>query len=194
MNLQDSKTRVLLFQPWNYHDENNVNYDPGKSWRNGPFNIALLATVLNSHGHNARIVDLEPYLLTVKGDVEATLEFAERQISEFKPDIVGVTFFSVHYLEVKRLMQRLRAATEKLGLNSMFIAGGIHASIAPLSCVDDLLFDYAFIGEAETGLLQIASGHDPLSVQGVYNVTNIPVIDSTNSQSGSLSYKDTIHG
>lgn len=189
MTTQNSKARILLFQPWNYHDELSPNYDPSKSWRNGPFNIALLATVLNNHSHKAKIVDLEPYLLKLKGDVEATLDYAERQLLDFKPDIVGVTFFSVHYIEVKKLMQHLRNAADRHGLDTIFVAGGIHASIAPQSCIDDLMFDYAFIGEAETGLLQLAEGHDPLSVQGVYNKSNLPQHNSSNSQNGSLSYK-----
>lgn len=166
--------KVLLIHPWNYHDEKISFFDPSTSWRNGPYNIALLGTVLKEAGHCVKLVDLEPKLIEFGGDVTVTLEYLKNETAGYKPDIIGVTFFSVNYLEVKKIMLSLRLLCDKMSLNPIFIAGGIHASVAPDTCVSELLFDYAFVGEAELGLLQLADGVNPSDIIGVYSPSSLP--------------------
>lgn len=167
--MEINRTKILLVQPWNYHDEGRTDYNPERSWRNGPFNITLLATLLRRNGHDARVLDLEPILIKNNGNVKSTLFNATTVLADFRPDIVGVSFFSVHFLEVQTLMRLFRDTTEKLRISPVFIAGGIHASISPETCLDTLLFDYAFVGEGESAILDIASGKKPSEVQGFYD-------------------------
>jgi anaerobic magnesium-protoporphyrin IX monomethyl ester cyclase len=49
----------------------------------------------------------------------------------------------------------------------IFIAGGIHASIEPISTIKDLNFDYAFVGEADVAIVQIADGKTPDTIPGI---------------------------
>ena len=164
---------VLLVHPWNYHDESLENFNPDTSWRNGPFNIALLATILEKNGHKVKLLDLEPALIFYKGDVGKALFYLQKEAREFRPDIIGVTFFSVHYLEVKKIVKSLRKVCEEHKLPSIFVAGGIHASVAPKTCVTELEFDYAFIGEGEIGLLELANGVVPSKISGLYGYTEL---------------------
>ena len=50
--------RVMLCQPWNFHDENIVHDDLANEWRSAPYSLVMLATLLRSKGHSVRVVDL----------------------------------------------------------------------------------------------------------------------------------------
>lgn len=165
--------RVILIQPWNYHDEGVVEHDLSQEWRNGPYSLVLLATQLRRAGHEVRVVDMIRDLVVLKGDVEACLRSMGNAIRSFRPDIIGFGFFSIHYFEVKRAVAEARRVCESSGIDAMFIAGGIHASTEPAGTIRDLGFDYAFKGEADLGLVEIADGAKPLTVQGVVGSTSL---------------------
>ncbi len=158
---------VMLVQPWNYHDEHVADQDLGKQWRNGPYALLLLATQLKRHGHNVQVVDLIRDLIVHQGNLDATLDHFAKQIVAFKPDILGVGFFSIHYFEVQKLVRHARATCEQHGLKPVFIGGGIHASTEPADTIANLGFDYAFKGEADLGLVALANGSRPDEVQGI---------------------------
>lgn len=159
--------KVMLVQPWNYHDEGVEEHDLANEWRNGPYSLLLLATQLKAKKHDVLIVDMIRDLVVMKGDVDACLSGLARQIRSFRPDIIGFGFFSIHYFEVKRAMEVARKACEDSGLKTMFIAGGIHASTEPHSTIRDLGFDYSFVGEADVGIVRLADGEKATAVPGV---------------------------
>ncbi len=163
----------MLIQPWNFHDEGIVEHDLSQQWRNGPYSLLLLATQLKTAGHDVHIVDMIRDLVILKGDLNACLQKMTDEITAFKPDIIGFGFFSIHYFEVRKAVQVARAACDKIGLPAIFIAGGIHASTEPQSTIQDLGFDYAFKGEADLGILELANGTKPLAVQGVVGNTTL---------------------
>ena len=165
--------RVLLVQPWNYHDENVETHRHEHAWRNGPYNIILLATILRRAGHDGRILDLSRNLIAHEGRVADCLEDLESAITTFCPDIVAVSFFSIHFIEVGQLVARARRAIEKIPHPVLVVAGGIHATVSPGSCVNDLGFDYAFVGEGETAILELAEGRNPLTIRGMVNKTSL---------------------
>lgn len=160
-------TRVMLVQPWNYHDEGVSEHDLSQEWRNGPYSLLLLATQLRKHGHDVCIVDMIRNLVICKGNLPACLLLFKQNIETFRPDIIGFGFFSIHYFEVQKAVHFAREVCTSAGLQAIFIAGGIHASTEPLGTVQQLGFDYAFKGEADLGLVNIADGADPLKVSGV---------------------------
>src|SRR5258708_7172133 len=123
--------RVLLCQPWNFHDERVVHNDLENEWRCAPYSLVLLATLLRKQGHTVCVVDLIERLVTNLGDLDQTLDAYAATIREFKPDIIGMGFFSIHYVEVQRLVRLSRDVCRKAGLRTTFIAGGIHASTEP---------------------------------------------------------------
>ena len=159
--------RVMLCQPWNFHDENIVHDDLENEWRCAPYSLVLLATLLRRQGHTVCVVDLIERLVTNRGDLDRTLgEFADT-IRTFRPEVLGMGFFSIHYVEIKRLVQFCRQVCEKAGLKTSFIAGGIHASTEPALTLKDLEFDHVFIGEAEISLARFCNGDDPRTIPGV---------------------------
>ncbi len=165
--------KVMLVQPWNYHDEGVADQDLSRQWRNGPYALLLLATQLKHHGHPVRVIDLIRDLVIHRGSVEATLAGLGEQIRAFKPDIIGFGFFSIHYFEVKRAVEHARRVCDEIGLKPVFIAGGIHASTEPQGTITELGFDYAFKGEADLGILELADGAKPLTVSGIVGKTTL---------------------
>ncbi len=165
--------RVMLVQPWNYHDEGVAEHDLSKQWRNGPYSLLLLATQLRKHNHDVVLVDMIRDLVVLKGDLPACLAKLSDDIHAFKPDIIGFGFFSIHYFEVRKAVQVARAACDQIGLKPMFIAGGIHASTEPHKTIKELGFDYAFKGEADLGIVDLADGKEPTTIPGVVGSTTL---------------------
>lgn len=159
--------RVMLVQPWNFHDENVVHGDLENEWRPAPYSMVLLATLLRKHGHTVCVVDLIERLVTNRGDLRRTLGEYETQILEFRPEILGIGFFSIHYMEVQRLVRFSRRVCKAAGLRTAFVAGGIHASTEPSLTLKNLEFDYVFVGEAEISLAKFCDGADPRTIPGV---------------------------
>src|SRR5262249_29959108 len=119
--------RVMLCQPWNFHDENVVHDDLQNEWRCAPYSLVLLATLLRKHGHTVCVVDLIERLVVNRGNLARTLDDYAEEIRRFRPDVLGIGFFSIHYMEVRELVQFSRGVCRKAGLPTQFIAGGIHA-------------------------------------------------------------------
>jgi radical SAM superfamily enzyme YgiQ (UPF0313 family) len=159
--------RVMLLQPWNFHDENVVHGDLENEWRSAPYSLVLLATMLKRQGHTVCVVDLIERLVTNRGELDLTLDGYARTIQSFKPEIIGMGFFSIHYMEVQRLVRFSRQVCEKAGLKPTFIAGGIHASTEPTRTLRNLEFDHVFVGEAEVSLSKFCDGVDPRTIAGV---------------------------
>ena len=160
-------SKVMLVQPWNYHDEGVKEHDLSQEWRNGPYSLLLLATELRKQKHEVMVVDMIRDLVVLKGDVEACLEKFSESIRQFRPDIIGFGFFSIHFFEVRRAVQVARQTCDKIGIQPLFIAGGIHASTEPSGTIKDLGFDCSFVGEGDLGLVELADGERLDSVQGV---------------------------
>ena len=163
--------RVLLVQPWNYHDEGLVGQPVAEQWRNGPYSLVLLATQLRRGGHDVAIVDMIRDLVVADGSVDAVLAKLQRDVVAFRPDIVGFGFFSIHYFETIRAVDAAREACRRAGLSPVFVAGGIHASTEPDLTLRDMGFDLAFLGEADVSLLRFADTGDPASVPGIATPT-----------------------
>src|SRR5262249_51184634 len=159
--------RVMLVQPWNFHDEGVGHEDLINEWRNAPYSIVLLGTMLRDQGHEVRVVDLIERLITNRGNLRRTLDRLGDEIWDFRPDIFGVGFFSIHYIEVLKLVQFARDMCRRAGVRTKFIAGGIHASTEPMRTLRDLDFDYVFVGEAEISLSKFCDGVDPKEIKGV---------------------------
>src|SRR3989337_1767866 len=160
-------SKVMLVQPWNYHDEGVRVHNLSQEWRNGPYSLLLLATQLRRHNHQVIVIDMIRNLVVLSGDVEACLEEFSESIRQFRPDILGFGFFSIHFFEVRRAVQAARHTCDKIGIQPLFIAGGIHASTEPLQTIDELGFDYSFVGEADLGLVELADGRKPETVRGI---------------------------
>lgn len=186
----------MLCQPWNFHDEDVVHNDLENEWRCAPYSLVLLATLLRKQGHEVCVVDLIERLVSNRGNLDLTLaEYADR-IRRFQPDILGMGFFSIHYVEVQRLVQFSREVCTKAGIKTVFIAGGIHASTEPSLTLKNLEFDHVFVGEAEISLAKFCDGADPRTIPGVLGhqtKTAFPLTDTRSTgpaKSGTLLFPD----
>ncbi len=159
--------RVMFVQPWKYQDEGIGQQDLGQQWRNGPYGVLVLASQLRKHGHEVSVQDLQSALVRLGGDTQACLDRFGQAVMEFRPDILGFSFFTVHYAEIKKALAFARQVCKREGLSPAFVGGGIHVSAEPLSSLEDLGFDYVFVGEAEEGILDLADGVPPTHVPGV---------------------------
>jgi len=168
--------KVLLVQPWIYQDEFVKDHDLAHEWRNGPYSLLLLASQLRKNGHQVLIIDMSRNLVVLNGELEACLAKFSDSISNFKPDIIGFGFFSVHYLEVKKAVEVARRICAKIGIKPLFIAGGIHASVEPKGTIKDLGFDYAFVGEADLGIVQLAESSNFETVPGVFGQESSSIV------------------
>jgi anaerobic magnesium-protoporphyrin IX monomethyl ester cyclase len=165
-------TRVLLAQPWLYHDIGRNDFDPDHEWRNGPYSLLLLAAQLKKVGHAVEFSDLHRDLIGHKGDLSALKQGFRAHIQRFRPDIIGISFFSIHWFEVREMVEVARDECERLGLATVFVAGGIHATTVPEDTIENLGFDIAFMGEGDIGFVKLAAGEAPDNVPGAYTATN----------------------
>jgi anaerobic magnesium-protoporphyrin IX monomethyl ester cyclase len=158
--------RVFFVHPWNYHDVGRSSFDLAYEWRNGPYNILLLATILRNAGHEVTITDLHRDLVVARGNKALMLNKLVRDFLRFRPDIVAFSFFSIHYFEVKEAVQLLRDACSAQRLDPIFVAGGIHASVEPAGTLRDLGFDHVVVGEGDIALLRFANGERASEIPG----------------------------
>ena len=166
--------KVILVSPWVYHDVGRSDYNPEYEWRNGPYNIVLLATILRKAGHEAIVIDLQRDLIVCRGDLELCLEKYKKAVSDFHPDMIGFSFFSIHHFEIKQLVEITRQQCEKSGIRPMLIGGGIHATIEPQDTIENMGFDYAFVGEGDLAITKIADGVLPETIPGMVGNGMLP--------------------
>ena len=165
--------KVLLVQPWLYGDEDRADVDMFSQWRNAPYALMHLATFLREHGHEARVADLSRDLVRHKGNVGTCLQSYKDGIIDFRPDIIGFGFFSVHFLEARKTVAAAKEACAAFQKRPLFLAGGIHASVDPRSAIIDIGCEYALRGEGEVGLLRLANGDSPDSIPGIVSADTV---------------------
>jgi anaerobic magnesium-protoporphyrin IX monomethyl ester cyclase len=118
-----------------------------------PVNLSTLAAVLLRGGHEVTLWDLEarprPALV--------------RELSELAPDIVGFTFRTPQWRQVRGIARIVR----NLLPDALLVAGGPHASSLPGATLAESALDLVVRGEGEAPLLALADGADPRSIPGV---------------------------
>jgi len=87
-----------------------------------------------------------------------TLDEFQEFIKKENPDVVGFTVFSLALKNVLESAKRVKAARKDI----IVLIGGPHPSAIPQRALEDKNIDYAFVGEAESGvprLLQCIYSH-----------------------------------
>jgi anaerobic magnesium-protoporphyrin IX monomethyl ester cyclase len=125
-----------------------------------PLGLAYLAGSLRRAGFDVDILDC------TKENIR-TEELASR-LTQFKPRFVGFQLFSYDLPEVRSCIE----VTKKVLPDTLVVVGGAHPSGAPDLIFDHLpLVDYAFHGEAESGLVLL--GQREIEGRSITN-DNIP--------------------
>jgi anaerobic magnesium-protoporphyrin IX monomethyl ester cyclase len=121
--------------------------NPHYTMRHPPLGLGYLASYINEYHPGRYRFRLVDYAWQNDGDLEAAL-------SEFPPDLVGLTATTNTFLESRRIAALLKSRGDV-----PVIIGGVHITAAP----EDLLgapFDVAVLGEGEETLLELLRHFD----------------------------------
>jgi radical SAM superfamily enzyme YgiQ (UPF0313 family)/SAM-dependent methyltransferase len=166
--------KILLIHPWNYHDENIVCHDFSQEWRNGPYSLLCLATVLKKHSIPVELLDLQPIIVASGGNPDEARHAIRLKIQNYHPDIIGISFMSYQFIEAQKIVAEIRQISAQIEITPFLIAGGIHASVEPFSTIRDIGVDAAFVGEGEGAIVRLGSGESPCTIPGIVFRNTLP--------------------
>jgi|TARA_B100002003_G_scaffold229194_1_gene238284 radical SAM superfamily enzyme YgiQ (UPF0313 family) len=154
------KTKILLVQPHGF--------DIGFVL---PMSLAYLDAQIDKEQFEVKILDCS--LKDITSDSE---EFA-KVLTEFEPQVVGVTMWSLTYLEGVAVCKKAKSIVN----NVITIAGGVHASMSYKKVMENDEIDFLIRGEAEDSfpllMERIQNSEDYKDVSGlVYRDVNNKVI------------------
>jgi radical SAM superfamily enzyme YgiQ (UPF0313 family) len=130
--------------------------DKSSSWP--PLNLAMLASMAESQGHEVQMIDGQ-----VEGLSQDEMIF---QVQNFKPDIIGITATTPFYHIALQLARTVRESLP----DATMVLGGHHITVVKENAFDTV-FDFAFIGEADLSWPQfldcIEKGKDVSTIKGI---------------------------
>ncbi|MFH0979278.1 MAG: radical SAM protein [Candidatus Woesearchaeota archaeon] len=113
---------------------------------------AYLASTLLHNGHTVKVLDMR---------LDYTDEDLFKRLSDFKPDLVAITMTSREFLNIYKLVNKVKRHGYKV------IVGGPHPSTIGAKILEDTLADYACLGEGEFTLLELANGKKSSKIKGL---------------------------
>lgn len=116
---------------------------------------AVLAGAVNMHGHDVAVADLN-----ITNDPDGYLI---SKLESFNPDYVGISFTTPLFNEVKKIVEIVKNFNKEI----IVIAGGPHASAMPQQTLENTLLDIIVIGEGDHTIVEILSGKEWKSIQGI---------------------------
>jgi len=102
-----------------------------------PLGLGYLASFLEKEGHQVSLFDGTLH--------NATLEDFLLVISEFKPDLVGISVLTRGHNRTRKIIKRIKKRFRKLPI----VIGGTQVTAAPKIVLKDLNADFAIVGEGE---------------------------------------------
>jgi len=88
----------------------------------------------------------------------------EKKISEWKPDVIGFTIFTLQHRSVYNLMSMVKAKHPDIEI----VVGGPHLSVSKSKVLDDCSgVDFGCIGEGEDFILELVSGKELSDIKGL---------------------------
>ena len=138
-----------------------------------PLGLVCLATVLNQHGIDTRIVD---------GAISNNYQSVIAEITNESPDYVGITASTVSIYNAAKVAKMVKEVNHSI----ITIIGGPHITAVPLETMERFLnFDIGVIGEADctiTELLDTLESRGELSkVKGIIFRSNGQLIKTAES-------------
>ena len=118
--------------------------------------LLLLGTMLGARGHRVSIVHM-----AAEG---RTIEWLERRVAIFQPDIVGVTMNTFQTVSARHIS----AAVKKVNKNILTVTGGPHPSALKAEIFADFPdIDVVVVGEGEHTFIDIVEGADVHTIAGI---------------------------
>ena len=118
-----------------------------------PYNLAILAAIAESEGHEAKIIDNELEKISIEDSIPL--------IKDFNPDVIAMTGMTPFFNVIEEAALKLR----ENNIQAKICVGGPHVTIMEEKVLIDQ-FDYAFIGEGEEPwkkFLNVLDADGPLS-------------------------------
>ncbi len=103
--------------------------------------FSLLGNILSREGHEIKIIDYS-YVRSLKN--KRGIPPIEQIISEFSPDIIGISIFTYHYDACQEMIERISVYS-----SAPIIVGGPHVTLFPQDFTNDKRLSYVIRGEAE---------------------------------------------
>ena len=123
-----------------------------------PLGLGYLASSLRNAGHDVQIVDC----LLKKMPPKKFLEL----IKNIKPDVIGVSIFSVSFGEAKELILKIKECSP-----ATVVIGGHHVTALPTDSLKATKADFALVGEGEETIVdlidKIGNNQDHRDVKGI---------------------------
>lgn len=131
MKMTDLKV-ILLFPNlrWN-------TYESRTMWEIHPYNICMLASMIENE-YEVRVLDANMEDLSPE-------DFSKR-LSDFKPDIVGISVLTGEYIECGFIAAKI---AKQINPNVKTVIGGVHATTESSSVISNKYVDYCVVGEGE---------------------------------------------
>lgn len=105
-----------------------------------PLGLLYIAAVLEKAGHKVQIFDDDPeYRNTMM-----------KEIKEFKPELIGLSFLTVAYQKAFNLCKALKQELP----DATFCAGGVHTTVKPHETLKEFDLDFIVIGEGEATIVE----------------------------------------
>jgi len=109
------------------------------------YGVSFLSAVLKQRGHETALINVNDKL-----GYPLDLERIRRDVSAFRPDLIGFSIVTNQYRYATEIAGSLR---ERTGVP--MIAGGVHVTMAPEDVLLDGSFDYACVGEGDEALAEL---------------------------------------
>lgn len=142
---------------------------PGPSFADAPERapegVVGLATWLIAKGAEARIADTQKMLRNNNGSTEQTLDDLWSLCLDFRPDIIGFSFFTARFEHVDTIFKDLTKRYDEASIaRPMMTAGGVHPTLLPEVTMSFIPFDALILGEGELPLLKLLNDEPPETI------------------------------
>ncbi|HBH60739.1 MAG TPA: B12-binding domain-containing radical SAM protein [Nitrospiraceae bacterium] len=105
-----------------------------------PLGLMYIAAVLEKAGHAVQIFDADP-------EYQDTML---KEIKEFKPELIGLSFLTVAYQRAFKLCKTLKQELPDV----TYCAGGVHTTVKPHDTLKEFDLDFIVIGEGEDTIVE----------------------------------------
>jgi radical SAM superfamily enzyme YgiQ (UPF0313 family) len=127
-----------------------------------------IAAVLEKAGHKIQLYDADPqYHDTIV-----------KEIKEFEPDLLGLSFLTVGYQRAFNLMKKLKEELPDVTCCS----GGVHTTVKPRETMDEFELDFIVVGEGEDTIAEVCEklqkNESLAGVKGVMYRENGGIVDN----------------
>jgi len=133
-----------------------------------PLGLLYIAAVLEKAGHKVQIYDSDP----------AYHNTMIKEIKEFNPDLIGLSFLTLGYQRALNLVKKLKKELP----NVTYCSGGVHTTVKPIETMNELGLDFIVVGEGELTAVEVCEklekGEGLAGVKGVMYRENGKIVDN----------------